>query len=940
MAYVLPQVLVFQEFTIAPVAINNPLRAHVSGPHAFLLRFTEEDEQSLGRLGFYDNLLDTAYVWPNRPAGGIVDASYVKLFVKDALLRYFSDSVSAGSVITKTDDNRVRSADLNFAENTDTYPRSAEFLDRDVQIGDIAKVRALDVDLNPVTLWTYVAGIEGDEVAATIDAAESDTDNVDSQAAVSSTTKISGPENCIDMTEDATSYDGLPSGFVDETYDILVTESSSGGDLTTATIRVLSASGTDDQAAVTPAALDSPTDIGTRGLTVTFTHSGNLSCSISADTDDVAPVDLIAGQRWRVVVQSAHVAPTATSGGTYTGEESTTYIVEVTKGGVFSDEPEISVTTTTGTDISGPTVVSAAATDVAVGTFGVTVSFDAVGLLGLRKGDRFYIEVVGVHEGPMRTLILGHAMDPNITDGTEVSLDLFILKDQIEIPQNRAGLAPQTNWDLSETEITVNDGITAFDVTWTDAGVPVALPVISESTQDYGVLFVEYRAWLADLCEDVFTIVDVGELDAQISGPLHPDNPLKWGVFKALTNANGVEVKYTAVCDPDDDDSWANVLEKLLGRDDVYGLAPLTRRRTVLDLYHAHVNAMSTPTQALWRTLWVNLEGMPTIPIVSDGSEIPNHIAATTSDGEIATATILDDPDTSGTQYTIVFSSSNAQFVTNGVRPGDILRTLYAGDGFGNVTYSEFVIDAVLAENKLRLLTGPSAAVNVAAKIEVWRNLTATEESAEIAVQAGAWGDRRVRAVWPDQIESFGTIQEGYHLCAALAALAGGILPHRGLTNIAVAGFSDVSRSARKFNRSQLDTMAESGTLIVTQDLITGAIFVRHGLTTGDQDDLNQKEEMITRNLDSVSYRMKQHFAPFIGQANVTPVLLVTIGTELNNIIDILKTENFTPTLGGQIVDATVQELRIHATLRDRIVVKLLVDLPEALNNLEISLLV
>ena len=164
---------------------------------------------------------------------------------------------------------------------------------------------------------------------------------------------------------------------------------------------------------------------------------------------------------------------------------------------------------------------------------------------------------------------------------------------------------------------------------------------------------------------------------------------------------------------------------------------------------------------------------------------------------------IEDDPGTSGTQYTILrCTSGNADFITNGVRAGDVVRTQYTGDGFGNYTYSEYVVDAVQSEDQLRLVAGPGAAVSVGAKTEVWRNLTATEEAAEVGLSAGSWGNRRVRAVWPDQIESAGTVMEGYHLCASLAALAGGVLPHQGLTNVALTGYSSAARSLRKFNRA------------------------------------------------------------------------------------------------------------------------------------------
>ncbi len=154
--YVLPQVQVFQEFNLSVASTLRPLRACISGGHAALVRYDEADERADGLLGYYDRLIDTAYDWPNRPAGGLIDTTYTKLFINNALLQYFSDAAGSGWTIIKTNtyNNRIKSAALNFAENGDDYPRAATFLDRDVQVGDIAKVRALDSNGDTQTLWT------------------------------------------------------------------------------------------------------------------------------------------------------------------------------------------------------------------------------------------------------------------------------------------------------------------------------------------------------------------------------------------------------------------------------------------------------------------------------------------------------------------------------------------------------------------------------------------------------------------------------------------------------------------------------------------------------------------------------------------------------------------------------------------------------------------
>lgn len=940
--YVLPQVLVFQDFRIVPAAAANPLRAHISGPHAFLIRYAITDERSKGRLGFYDRLLDTKYIWPNRPAGGKIDFPYVKLWMEDALLKYFEDTIGAASTITKVGgfNNRIRSATVNFAKNTDTYPRSTLLLDRDVKVGDVAKVRGIKSDGNSQILWTSVKRIIGEIVASIIKDATTDTNNPASQAASVSFSKIAGADNCVTLNLDDTSYDGLPSGKITETYDLLVLQGSVSGDFTKAKVRVISGSGTDDVLEVTPSADGIFFTVGTRGLRVAFVASDSAGCSLSAADDMVSPDDLIVGQRWQIVVNDDFTKPVPTSAGTYTGKSDTTYIVEITRGGLYTSaiKPQISVTTTNGVDLSGPHTVSVADTLVSIGTLGTQIKFSG---LGLRKGDRYYVEVLGEKEGPMRILELSHNLDVTIATDSEVDLTLYILKPLIQIEKNRTGFAPLVNWETSETEITVKSGIIAFDSTWTSGGVAQPLDVHSESSQSYGELFVEYRAWLADLCNTVNALRDAGEINAAISGALHPDNPLKWGVFKALENSNGTEVKFTSVCNPDKDTDWARVLELLLGRDDVYELVPLTRRRTVLDLYAAHVKDQSAPEQGLWRVLWTNLEGVPAIPVVAAGSTVPGHILAKTSDGLVALGLIEDDPQTSGTQYTILRNTNaNATFIKNGVRAGDLVRALYTGDGFGNFTYSEFIVDQVQAEDQIRLLTGPGAPVTVPAKFEIWRNLTPTEEAKEIGLNAGSWGDRRIRAVWPDTIESSGTIMDGIFLCCSLAGLTSGVLPHQGLTNLEIVGYTRVDRTAKKFNRSQLDSMAVSGVWIVTQDLIDGQIFSRHAVTTGPYDDLNKREEMLTRNVDSISYRFKDHFAPFIGVTNVTPIIQERLELEVGKLTRVLQTESETQNLGGQLIDATIVELRPSPAFKDRFILRLNLDVPEPFNNLEVHLLI
>ena len=206
--------------------------------------------------------------------------------------------------------------------------------------------------------------------------------------------------------------------------------------------------------------------------------------------------------------------------------------------------------------------------------------------------------------------------------------------------------------------------------------------------------------------------------------------------------------------------------------------------------------------------------------------------------------------------------------------------------------------------------------------------------------------DRRVVATWPDVVGTAGNAQDGMFLAAALAGLASGVVPHQGLTNVEITGFDDLaSRTKDFFTSTQLDQLAAGGVWVATEDR-DGTPHTRHGLTTSTID-LSRKEEMIRRNLDSISYLFTNRLRGLIGRANATPAMVRRVRYEVTQIIKFLKRNDYTEYLGPQLIDATIaldndgQEiLRIHPLAADRIEVVLNLVMPAPLNNLELHLVV
>jgi hypothetical protein len=851
----------------------------------------------------------------------LVDLDYVKLYGEDVKLKYYQNDAGVGGVVEPVSGhtNRVRASGVAFTSNGSSYPKSAAFKDRGAKIGDGVYIRGVSGGTT-YELNTKISGFIGDSVAATVDSASAASTNKASQSFAISVDDLGSVKNTITVTADATDYDGREDGAIDEYYTVEVIQSSRDGDLTTGKLRVTTSSGLDNVASVTPAGAGGYTLIGTRGLKVEFDINATASASSAASLGDVSANDLVVGQKWRIHVVQLFSPSTATSGGTYTGTKNTTYIVEVSKGGAFAASPEITVSSTNGVDFAAPLVVNAASTAFNVGNEGVTVSFSGTGLC---KGDKYYITVTAVAEGYIRTLVLADDLPTEIQSAADLDIKLFIIRN-LEIPRYREESAPNVNYVASTTEFITKENATAFDSEWTDGGVKVALPIESAT------LYLNYRTWLQTYVGDFGSINDTADIPSTL-GTLHPDNPLAWGVYMALQNSNGQDVKFTAISNPNDPDAWLVALDVVADREDLYNLVPLTFNQTVLDAYKAHAEDQSGEEVGRWRAVVFGVRVARDIAVID---------ASTSTDKEEVLATISDDPLTSGTQYTrLSVPANNARFVTNAVRAGDKVRYFYTTDGFSRVTYTEYTVDAVISENSIRLKSGPAIPVAVAQKVEIWRSQNNTEYSNLIGEKCGKYSSRRVVAVANDYLTlSAYTSQPSYYAAAAVAGLRSGVNPHQGLTSVSLSGIDYVGDAVNGFNVSQLNSIAGDGGWIIMK-AEDGSFINRHAVTT-DNTDLNRREEQVRSNVDNMSYAFRRGLVPYIGRSNVTPTTLTNIEITLRGIGDGFKTDVATNSIGPQLLEYEIVELRQHAVLKDHVVAIVNLTIPYPLNNIELKLVV
>lgn len=926
MAYQKPMALIYQELTRVPNEVVEPLRACIVGPLYHLIRYSESTEKANGYLGIYNELVDTAYLWPNRPTGGVVDQDYTRVFIDNALLRYFYDAAGGGlSTIQAVSgyNNRIRAASINW-KTYSTWARTATLYDRDVTVGDVIKIEAT-VDGTHYEQCSTVTGFVNEVIASSIGNSAEATANQANTSGACSASQTAGSVNQITATPDCSSYDGLPSGRVSETYTITCLVGSAASDPTTATLSYTSGDSV-DTGTVSPSAWDAATTIGARGLTVTF-GLGSSSAGPGIDPDD-----FVAGQTWLVTVVQAYTAPADVSGGTYTGPSDTVYIVTVTTGATWANSPQVSVTTSTGIDMGGgSTVVSG--TPESLGVYGITLTL--TGGTGLCYGDQWTIAATASSNGAIQTLVLGNTIEDELrgvggssssagsgSSAPDLTVTLFITKD-IELTENRTESPPLVNWSTSSTQLTLESGATAFDSTWTNSGVAMAMPIETSCT-GYNSVYVTARYLLTADCDEVATISTSSSV-ATTLGALSSDNPLALAVYYALLNSNNTPVRYVPLC-TNDLAGYLSALEVLTSRQDIWGITPLSYLTTVQDAVKAHVVAMSTPQRGRWR-----------VAFLATQLSLTSSVLTADSSGNAVLGTIAEDPATPG--YFILFESAGANFITNDVEAGDTIRYQYVSDGFGGMTYTEYIVDAVISEDSIRLLTGPSAALPIAMKFEIHHTNTPAELATQVATASGRLNHRRAINVFPDEPGAGGETLEGYILAAAVAGLKSGVVPQQGLTNLTLTGFDEMDRVTKFFIEDELDTMAAAGTLIVTQDEVSPYnIYIRHQLTT-DTTDLNSQELSITAIMDVCSYLHLRRQEPYIGVSNITDRTLNTIRTEMDATNEYLAGPTFETNLAGPlIISGEVATLYQMTDLRDHVYSEVDLELPYPYNHLTLKL--
>lgn len=606
---------------------------------------------------------------------------------------------------------------------------------------------------------------------------------------------------------------------------------------------------------------------------------------------------------------------------------------------------EITISDTAGIDVIRTVTVVQDGSYIDLGTHGLQFKFTTVSgdspadfNTGLRTGDVFYIDAVAESaNGPRSILVLsGQVADVSAWTSQDLEDTLFDLDLRLlftgAVPR-KGNSAPSYTWTALNNAgggIRITNGL-SLQVTSRDTDyqwVPV-------QDSDYARLYSHWRGLVPAASGETIKRYDNAAAVKVAFGVEDMDNPVCYAAIKALHGAQDLRPVYVARLATNDLAGYTDVLKQAERIDGVYGIVPATLDLSVQQAVRDHVDKTSAEDWKLWRRAYLATASPGQYGLITDNGESAPIMATVTanSDGNV------------------VVTSVGANFLTQGVRAGDLYRTSYRSNEWSETVYDTYVVDAVNSNDELVLVSGPSSPITPEVKFELWRPDTGLSQVEFVGNRAASFSNRRVVTIWSDNPvlqDANGNLVQvpEYYLAAEIAGLRSVMPQQQGLT------FTELETSVTKaptmftkYSQEELNLAASKGVMIVTQEQEDGAVFIRHQLTTSTSSGSLYYEDSVGYNLDTMSYGFKDILQPFVGKQNATPETIDTIETQLRNYLETQRSVNLdTAVIGPALLGYSYLGkngrilVEIDAKLRDRINIGCDLAMPLPINNITVTM--
>jgi uncharacterized protein YbjQ (UPF0145 family) len=913
---------------------------HISGPHANFVS-AEDSTEDLGFLGTYSASDGLHVELPRCLVGNVLDRNSVNVVLKNAMLRYFRTTTEsfilpAGTRNIVSASPALQNQGFSFIANG-AYGRAGVFGDRDVRAGDAVHLMAT-VANQVEELWTTVAAITTRYQPGTVTPAVGL--GAKNAAATTASVKVLSSDGFPDLyTTALTSETGwdIPLRVRGVVNDIYTIETIIGGDVSGARFRITSATN-DNIGSLSLVA-------GTVGANAVYQLKiGTSEAFLNFDADAV----FTAGSLIAIRAQAAVVLNTPTAGGEYTASYServareATYVVTVMKGGAIpatepTDEisrygcPSLSVTTSDGSDKTPVVRVFAQGQPVSISRYGVTLTFSGEYLI---EGDKFYVTCRSPYSDIAPNLILKRNIPDHWIQDTNaaVSIELFAVEPEIDVPEySMTSSGRVVNWTIEEGGIALRPGLSLYTPSWSINGEPAALDVFGFESSKTSQTYMRMRYFISDIAHTIASVTSLAELNELLSGPIRADNPLKWAAYHALNNGTGSTVLLTAVPDPNNIEDWKAVTDLISERDDVFHVLPLSYGdKAVNKLFYEHIQEMNVDETAKERVLY----------LISNDQQV--HEVLTDYFGNPVLGQLSVEQGIGSSRY-VAYTNKTAgvDFITSGIRAGDIIRTNYDFDLNGQTIWKEYAVEEVINADTLRLTSSVDSVVvdEVPLAYEIWRVQT-NDEFADSIANTDGFQDMLVRYLYTDNAaEGFDQVAPA----AALVGLIGSVVPHQGVSWYPLSGFPSDNWVGR-FSNAQLNHMGGNGVLLITRQQ-DGTIAARHAVTTAKAPlasepetslSLKMSEEMFVRNALLLKKEFRSVLKGITGVTNNVPQTQLEVSSRIEVKAIFLKDDTNYPLLGGRIADGPINlKVAKHQLFKDSMWVSFEVTGQVPLNRLE-----
>jgi len=793
--------------------------------------------------------------------------------------------------------------------------------DREMKVGDVVYVTEGDV-----TKKRTVTGFRGKAVAATYGSVTAS----DGLPSNSSYNPVSPQSAAAALVHDDVTIEYVESFNVKANYsrgpvyggkfgDKFTLTVVNGGTPTNSTVRITSASGLYSTSSL------SSSNGGTGLHDFTSAELGGLDIEIDA-TGNTPSNELVSGAVYTFEIYGDYTNLETDEvdddadifiTGTYTGTKNTTIILKVTTtntDALNGAGAKIRVSDTAG--LLTPTEVTIV-TDgggVAIGLgLSINIQLGSYSQGFLRVGDIFYTN--GYKATTSTTnfdhLILdGPVVDTVLFTDNEVNLATVKVVVPFTGEVDVTDAADGSAWTADATDVTVDSGLALYDSNRSGGNEWMAY------SDGVGTLHVGYRELIPSASgEGIITIDRYSDITTKL-GSVSQDNDLAYAANLALSGAQGNRV-YALRVDSDDAEGFSEALAKTESTDMVYAFAAITSDSAVNAVVKAHVLDMSSEELKKFRRAYIG----------------------TDSPGEYAKLIL----DSDGDNLQGSFTGTDQKTLTT-VSPGVDFTSLGLVEGVDKVHYvasDAYYVIATISSDVLTLESGPPSST-AAVDIKIVKADTPKSQAEYIKGISAGLGSRRVANIWLEGgtvFENGATVTVPNRFVAAeIAGLRSALLPHQGLTRTEITSVTDASKMYTRYNRGLLDEIAAAGTFVITQDVESGAVYIRHQLTTDSSNGSLYYEDNIGVNLDNISFGIKDLLDGYIGHYNVTPSTISEIRNRIYTLLDEATQTDFGTSYGPSLLSFDSLVVEADAVLKDRINVYAQLFMPLPLNNISVTL--